>query len=91
MAWIEQRRRADDANPVVAEDLTTVLALLDERRNNVITQRTRLVNQLHALLRDLVPGGAALWSSYADLRVSRAAAVDRPRWTPKAASYGGSG
>ena len=47
-----------DANPVVAEDLTTVLALLDERRNNVITHRTRLVNQLHALLRDLVPGGA---------------------------------
>ena len=47
-----------DANPVVAEDLTTVLALLDERRGNVVTQRTRLVNQLHALLRDLVPGGA---------------------------------
>ena len=42
----------------MAEDLTTVLALLDERRDNVITQRTRLVNQLHALLRDLVPGGA---------------------------------
>jgi MFS family permease len=38
--------------------LTTVLALLDERRDNVITQRTRLVNQLHARLRDLVPGGA---------------------------------
>lgn len=35
-----------------------MLALLDERRDNVITQRTRLVNQLHALLRDLVPGGA---------------------------------
>ena len=47
-----------DANPVAAEDLTTVLALLDERRDNVITQRTRLVNQLHAVLRDLVPGGA---------------------------------
>jgi transposase len=47
-----------DASPVVAEDLTTVLALLDERRGNVITQRTRLINQLHALLRDLVPGGA---------------------------------
>jgi transposase len=47
-----------DANPVVAEDLTTVLALLDERRANVTTHRTRLVNQLHALLRDLVPGGA---------------------------------
>ena len=26
--------------------------------HNVVTQRTRLVNQLHALLRDLVPGGA---------------------------------
>jgi transposase len=48
-----------EANPVVAEGLTAVLALLDERRDNVITQRTRLINQLHALLRDLVPGGAA--------------------------------
>jgi transposase len=47
-----------EANPVVAEDLSTVLALLDERRGNLTTQRTRLVNQLHALLRDLVPGGA---------------------------------
>lgn len=47
-----------DANPVVAEDLTAVLALLDERRGNLTTQRTRLVNQLHALLRDLIPGGA---------------------------------
>ena len=49
---------AGDANPVAAEDLTTVLALLDERRNNLVAQRTRSVNQLHALLRDLVPGGA---------------------------------
>ena len=40
-----------DANPVVAEDLTTVLMLLDERRGNLTTQRTRLVNQLHALIR----------------------------------------
>jgi len=47
-----------DANPVVADDLTTVLALLDERRDNMVTQRTRLINQLHALLRDLLPGGA---------------------------------
>jgi transposase len=43
---------------VVAEDITTVLGLLDERRTNLTTQRTRLVNQLHALFRDLVPGGA---------------------------------
>jgi transposase len=46
-----------DANPVLAEDITTVLALLDERRTNLTTQRTRLVNQLHAVFRDLLPGG----------------------------------
>jgi transposase len=47
-----------DATPVLAEDITTVLALLDERRSNLTAQRTRLVNQLHAVFRDLVPGGA---------------------------------
>jgi transposase len=47
-----------EANPVLAEDLTTVLGLLDERRSNVSTQRTRLVNQLHAVFRNLLPGGA---------------------------------
>jgi transposase len=47
-----------EANPVLPEDLTTLLGLLDERRSNVSTQRTRLVNQLHAVFRDLVPGGA---------------------------------
>jgi transposase len=47
-----------EANPVRAEDASTVLVLLDERRDNVITHRTRLVNQLHTLLRDLLPGGA---------------------------------
>ena len=41
-----------EANPVVVEDITTVLALLDERRSNVTAQRTRLVNQLHAVFRD---------------------------------------
>jgi hypothetical protein len=54
----QRRRIARRSEPVVVEDLVTVLALLDERRGNVITQRTRLINQLHALLRDLVPGGA---------------------------------
>lgn len=48
-----------DASPVTAEDSTSVLALLDERRGNLAAQRTRLVNQLHALLRDLLPGGAS--------------------------------
>ncbi|GAA4769484.1 IS110 family transposase [Actinomycetospora chibensis] len=49
---------AGDANPMRGEDLTTVLGLLEERRANLVAQRTRSVNQLHALLRDLVPGGA---------------------------------
>ena len=35
-----------------------MLALLDERRANLVAHRTRLVNQLHALLRDLIAGGA---------------------------------
>lgn len=47
-----------ETNPVVTENASTVLALFDEHRDNVIRQRTRLVNQLHALLRDLLPGGA---------------------------------
>jgi transposase len=49
---------AGDATPIPVEDLSTVLALLDERRANLAAHRTRLVNQLHALLRDLIPGGA---------------------------------
>jgi transposase len=59
-----------EANPVIAEDLSTVLGLLDERRDNVVTHRTRLVNQLHALLRDLLPGGADT-----DLTAAAASAV----------------
>jgi transposase len=47
-----------DATVVAVEDHTTVFALLEERRANVASQRARVVNQLHALLRDLVPGGA---------------------------------
>lgn len=35
-----------------------MLALPGERPDNLITQRTWLVNQLHALLWDLLPGGA---------------------------------
>lgn len=61
---------AGDAQPVAGEDLCTALALLDERRANLVTQRTRLVNQLHALLRDLIPGGADT-----DLTATRAGQV----------------
>ncbi len=49
-----------DARVVAGEDHTTVFALLEERRANLAAQRVRAANQLHAVLRDLVPGGAAL-------------------------------
>ena len=47
-----------DAAPVVVDDDTVVFALLEERRASLTAQRVRSVNQLHALLRDLVAGGA---------------------------------
>ncbi|MEX2268593.1 MAG: IS110 family transposase [Acidimicrobiia bacterium] len=49
-----------DATVVTGEDHTTVFAMLEERRANLAAQRVRAANQLHALLRDLVPGGAPL-------------------------------
>src|SRR4051794_21938959 len=45
-------------HPVQAEDHSVVLRLLSERRDDLSEERTRTVNRLHALLRDLVPGGA---------------------------------
>ncbi|MFJ2197314.1 IS110 family transposase [Streptomyces violaceusniger] len=47
-----------DGREVEAEGHTTALALLDERRVNLTQARVRAVNQLHAVLRDLLPGGA---------------------------------
>lgn len=49
-----------DASPVPAEDHTTVFAMLEERRANLAARRVRVANQLHAVLRDLIPGGAEL-------------------------------
>ncbi|MGW7674231.1 IS110 family transposase [Streptomyces sp. NPDC054775] len=47
-----------DGRKVETEDHSTALALLDERRASLAQARVRAVNQLHALLRDLLPGGA---------------------------------
>lgn len=47
-----------DARQVFPETTTDSLALLDERRVNLSHSRTRTVNQLHALLRELLAGGA---------------------------------
>ena len=48
------------ATTVIAEDHTTVFALLEERRADLAAQQVRVANQLHAVLRDPTPGGAAL-------------------------------
>ena len=43
---------------VRAEDDSLVLRLLSERRDDLAGERTRTANRLHALFRDLIPGGA---------------------------------
>ncbi|MGW6423832.1 IS110 family transposase [Nocardia sp. NPDC055053] len=61
-----------DTRAVRAETHADSLALLDERRKNLSGNRTRSVNQLHALLRELLPGGAPT-----DLTAPKAATVLR--------------
>ena len=61
-----------DARLVVPEGHVDALALLDERRNNLTQNRTRAVNQLHRLLRELLAGGAPT-----SLTAAKAAAVVR--------------
>jgi transposase len=41
------------------EAASEVLRLLSERREDLVAERTRSLNRLHGLLRDLVPGGVA--------------------------------
>jgi transposase len=45
-------------HPVRAEDHSVVLRLPSERRDDLAEERTRTVNRLHAVLRELVAGGA---------------------------------
>ncbi|MFI2206545.1 transposase [Streptomyces sp. NPDC020192] len=45
-----------DLRPVVPEDQTTILQLLAERHDDLVHERTRVLNRLHATLRDLLPG-----------------------------------
>jgi transposase len=64
---------------VAAEDQTVILRLLSERRDDLTAERTRLLNRLHQLLRELIPGGADLHltadKAAALLRVVRPAAA----------------
>jgi transposase len=45
--------------PVDPEDSSEAMRLLSERREDLVAERTRALNRLHGLLRDLLPGGAA--------------------------------
>jgi transposase len=65
-----------DAVVVTAEDHTTVCTMLEERRANVAEQRVRVANQLHAMLRDLIPGGAPL--AITEASASKLIATVRP-------------
>lgn len=47
-----------DARPLEAESHADAIAVFDERRINLAQSRVRAVNQLHALLRALLAGGA---------------------------------
>jgi transposase len=49
--------RNDRLAAVDPEDSSEVLRLLSERREDLVAERTRALNRLHALLRDLLPGG----------------------------------
>ena len=51
--------QAPTLHPVAAEDHTTVLRLLTERRDHLVAQRTQTINRLHVLLADLLPGQVA--------------------------------
>ena len=78
-----------DASVVVAEDNTVVFALLEERRANLAAQRVRSVNQLHALLRDLIPGGAprALKANTTGMLLRRVRPKTPPEATRKALAW----
>jgi transposase len=41
------------------EAASEVMRLLSERREDLVAERTRALNRLHGLLRDLLPGGVA--------------------------------
>lgn len=47
-----------DVRPVLAEDHTNALGLLDERRTALTHDRGKAMNQLHAIFRAMLPGGA---------------------------------
>ncbi|MFI6834014.1 IS110 family transposase [Kribbella sp. NPDC050241] len=69
--------RMTGLHPVVADEQLAVLRLLVDRRRALGEEHTRKVSQLHALLLELIPGGAKVFLSAAQAR--RLLASVRPR------------
>src|SRR5918993_233483 len=61
------------------EAASEALRLLSERREDLVAERTRALNRLHGLLRDLVPGGVA--GKLSAERAGRILGVIRPKGT----------
>jgi transposase len=60
--------RMSGLRPVVADDQLEVLRLLVDRRRSLGEEHTRKIAQLHALLLELIPGGAKMFLSAAQAR-----------------------
>jgi transposase len=69
--------RMTGLRPVVADEQLEVLRLLVDRRRSLGEEHTRKVSQLHALLLELIPGGAKVFLSAAQAR--KLLASVRPR------------
>jgi transposase len=74
-AWRNERLPAVDPEAGVE-----VMRLLSERREDLLAERTRALNRLHALLRDLVPGGVR--GALSTHRAARILHGIRPQSTP---------
>lgn len=74
-AWRNERLAAVDPEAGVE-----VIRLLSERREDLVAERTRALNRLHALLRDLVPGGVR--GALSTRRAARILHGIRPQSTP---------
>jgi transposase len=65
------------------DDRADVLRLLYERREDLVSERTRVLNRLHGLLRDLIPGGVP--GRLSPDRAARVLRSVRPRRDSRAA------
>src|SRR5262249_45606809 len=60
--------RATGLRPVGADDITTAVRLVADRRDELGRARTQIINRVHRLLLELVPGGAKRSLSTAQAR-----------------------